>query len=110
MSVRTRSSSVNSEVLAPPRNEVVAATVTQPTARQERWEQSTEALDYLRFEPAAVWIVSNRSEPWVQIVAICRDKAAARRLADEHNAGRLPDDDYRWHIESHPCNVVAHVL
>jgi hypothetical protein len=64
----------------------------------------------LLFEPPAVWLVAQRSEPWVQIVAICRDEAAARRLADGHNAGRSRDDDQRWYVESHPCNVIAHVL
>lgn len=110
MSNRIRSTSVDSEVRARRSSGVVQATVTESYDRQESWEPDGEVLDSLRFEPPSVWIVSLRSEPWVQIIAICRNRAAAHRLADGHNAGRHPDDDERWHIERHPCNVVAHVL
>ncbi|CAN5227158.1 hypothetical protein BH09GEM1_BH09GEM1_45390 [soil metagenome] len=110
MSVRTRSTSVASAGHKQLSNGVVSTAEVHTDNRQKSWQTRTEAEDLLQFAPPAVWIVSDRREPWVQVVAICRDQSAARRLADKHNAGRHPDDNGRWHIEPHPCNVVAHVL
>jgi len=107
---RNRSATVDADAHVSQPRGAVPASATQQTTRHERLENSKEDDNPLRFEPPAVWVVSNRREPWVQIVAICRDRSAARRLADQHNAGRDPDDEDRWHVEPHPCNVVAHVL
>lgn len=107
---RTRPAFVDSEKHMLPTRRAASAVATQPGNGHERSRPCRADDTLLQFGPPEVWVVSNRSEPWVQIVAICHDKSAARRLAHEHNAGRHPDDNHRWSYEKHPCNVVALVL